>query len=127
MNDLLVYIELEPRLSSFVKACESYCVAECCGLDAFCFSPLVIAAHLSYYSGSIQEESLIEIEKDLVALELQTKDLQQNEHGFICGIEILNQLFTRESMDKLIRQLRTNLRLAPKVLDYSNKLEEETS
>jgi hypothetical protein len=38
-------IELPERLQYLVKYCEKACVAECCGIDAFDFSPLHIASY----------------------------------------------------------------------------------
>lgn len=57
---MLPEITLPDRLGSLVRYCEKNCVAECCGIDAFDFSPLHIASFLSAYTGRISDSDLIE-------------------------------------------------------------------
>lgn len=55
-------IDLPDRLNYLVRYCEKNCVADCCGIDAFDFSPLHVASYLSAYSGEISEAIIQEWE-----------------------------------------------------------------
>jgi hypothetical protein len=117
--------KLGASLNALVKACEKLCVAECCGIDAFDFSPLHMASHLSAHTGAISEADLEAIEKEIDALAASANQRLPDENGHVGSIEGTNQYFTKEDLEKLIHQLRANLRLAPKVLEYSDRLQED--
>ena len=44
-------MKLEPPLANLVARCQTMCVAECCGVDAYDFSPVHIASYITMYRG----------------------------------------------------------------------------
>lgn len=52
---------LPPQIYMLVKACETVCVAECCGLAAFDFSPIYMASCLLHAYGQITDPTVQEI------------------------------------------------------------------
>jgi hypothetical protein len=115
-------ITLPDRLQYLVKYCEKICLAECCGIDAFDFSPLHVASYLSAYSGQITQADLATWESELRKLEELAANLIPNEDGFICSVEGMNQYFSRTEFDAFIAKLRHSIEVAPKVVDFSNQL-----
>jgi hypothetical protein len=123
MTKRLTKLKLSGNLESLVKACEKMCIAECCGIDAFDFSPLHIASHMSAYTGEISETDIKEIEDEIDRLISAASDFIPDENGFICSISEMNQLFRKDDIDKFARQLKDNIRLAPKVIEYADKIQ----
>lgn len=113
-----------PFLSGLIAACETFCEHECCGIDAFDFSPLHAGAYLCRHSGSIEREDVQRLLNDLDALHTVSDELAPGEHGFICSLAGTNQYFTRESLQELMRRIRWTLGCAPKLLAVNKELEE---
>ena len=120
-------IDLPSRLNYLVQYCEKSCVADCCGIDAFDFSPLHIASFLSAYSGDISETDIKELELELKKAEELTTDLLPSDEGFICSIKGTNQNFSRDAFDSLIAELLHNIRVSPEVLRLSNQIRKSHS
>jgi len=118
---------LEPgkNLARLFQGCETFCDRDCCGLDAFDFSPLRVAAHLSHYSGAIAERDVRTLIEELDALQHAGSRCVPNEQDFICSISGTNQLFTAQSLSELLARLRWALGAAPAVLACSDKLEND--
>lgn len=120
-------LEIPERLGYLIEYCEKSCVAECCGVDAFHFSPLHIASFISGSSGAINEAELGTWNGLIDEFESNFRALQSpQEGGFACVISPMNQLFTEEAFAALIAELRTSLAAAPAVLELSNQLETPT-
>ena len=119
-------IVLPERLGYLVEYCEKSCVAGCCGLDAFDFSPIHIASYLCAYTGRISPSDVAEWEQRLLEAESLVRDLKPDANGYICSVERLNQYFRRAEFEQFIDELRRGIQLAPRLLDYSNQLEAET-
>jgi hypothetical protein len=126
-NETVPELEVPERLGYLIKYCEKSCVAECCGVDAFDFSPLHVASCISAYTGAIDEQELAawnglidEFERNLGALKTA------GGAGLICVISSMNQLFTDEAIRALIAELRTSVAASPEVLALSNRLETPT-
>ena len=122
MSAMLPTLELTASLKALFAACETYCVAGCCGIDAFDFSPLRIAAYLTLHTGSIVEDDLQKIDKGLNLLLSQAEPLEPDAEGFLCELEGTNQYFTRKTLEELILTIQRNSRLAEKVVAYSNEI-----
>lgn len=115
-------IKLGSKLYALVQACETYCVAGCCGIDAFDFSPLNIACHLSAYIGRILQNEVGEIEQEIETMLKEASLLGSDDNGFICSIEHMNQFFTVDQLKSFAEELKNNLRLSPQILDLSEKI-----
>ena len=74
-------LSLSPRLEGLVNACQKACVATCCGIDAFDFSPLYIAAYLSAFRGTIATDEVSELEREIDALMSAAAALLSDEQG----------------------------------------------
>ena len=109
-----------PRLAALLMDCETVCVAGCCGLDAFDFSPLRLAASLTKYDGW-NESQVATIRDELTALETAGQQATADENGLVGCSETLNQCFTADSLAALVAQLRTGLDEAAKLVPYSRE------
>jgi hypothetical protein len=78
------------QLTNLIAVCESCCVNECCGIDAFHVSPLLIAAHLSGFTGAIEPAYVAHIAKDLQALLAEASLLTSDEEGIVCSLAKTN-------------------------------------
>lgn len=125
MTEFIPTIQLSPDLQSLFAACETVCVAGCCGIDAFDFSPLRIAAYLTHSNTMISDTDIRQLEDELDSLLSQTESLEPDASGFICTIDGTNQLFTRETITELVRMIQRHVRLAPRVVAYSNQISQE--
>ena len=119
-------ITLPPRLEHLVKYCEKNCVADCCGIDAFDFSPLHVASYISSYTGRISESEISEWEQELDRTLQLITDLPSKGNKWICSIKSMNQYFTSETFHRFIDELRHSIRMAPQVLDLSERLRNDS-
>jgi hypothetical protein len=115
-------IDFPDRLQYLIKYCEKSCVAECCGRYAFDFSPLHIASYLSAYTGTITEHDIGEWEQQLDQLEASVAGLTPDAVGHVCSIKGMNQFFRRDDLDTLLAELRHSIRVAPQVVELSDRL-----
>ena len=123
---MLPKITLPGRLSHLVKYCEMNCVAGCCGIDAFDFSPLHVASCASAFTGRISVSDIAEWEQQLTKAEELIKALTPDQDGYVCSIAEMNQCFTRESFASFIAELRHSIQVAPKILELSAQLRQST-
>jgi Family of unknown function (DUF6331) len=126
---MAVRVALPPRLSGLVRSCETNCVAACCGIDAFDFSPLNCASFISSGSGAISAEELETWhgELDRLAQQAAGSELQNDGVGpvgdaALCWIDALCHEFTRDTFAAWIAELRHNIAMAPQVLALSEAL-----
>ena len=104
-----------------ISSCEIWCVKDCCGLDAFNFSPVHIASYLlsiDYSTSKIQElkQSLSElincyinsIENGLVYLPIISDSLNREELENLNPVQIENWSFVQKS-NRLIERRKIRL------------------
>jgi hypothetical protein len=115
-------IAFPDRLQYLINYCEKSCVAECCGRDAFDFSPLHFASFLSAYTGQITEHDIGVWEQQVDLFEESVAGLTPNAEGFVCSIKGMNQFFRRDDLDALLAELRNSIRVAPQVVELSERL-----
>lgn len=107
-----------------MAACETSCVKECCGLDAYDFSPLNLAAHLSKYHREIKQSILNKTKQDLDSLLESAKKINSEpEEEFTFEIEEMNEYFNFAKLKKLIEIIKMNIDLTPQILELSKSLE----
>jgi hypothetical protein len=111
-----------PRLASLIRACEKVCVVDCCGLDAFDFSPLHAASHLSAFTGVISDDDIAAIDSEVNQLVRCAEKCTPNSDDFVCSIAGTNQLFTMAAVREFAKDIRSAVRLAPKVLEFAERL-----
>ena len=115
-------IALPERLQRLVDYCEKNCVAGCCGIAAFDFSPLHVASRLAAYSGEITPAEIADWEAELARAEALIEPLSPNEKGYLCTIAAMNQSFTRASFKAFIGELGHSIRVPPQVLEFSERI-----
>jgi len=118
-------LEPQPRLRGLLDACQKTCVSDCCGIDAYDFSPLHVASYLSAFTGVVSGEDVQLIEQQLDALARASAGLGPDDDGFICSISGMNQYFTRDSFDAFIFRVKRGLHLAPRVIEAVRRIEQE--
>lgn len=109
-------------LAGLIRYCEKDCVAACCGISAFVFSPLHVASYLCSYTGQITAADLAVWEAEIAKFERETAALPPTTEGYVCVIESMNQYFTREDLAALVAELRHSLAAAPELLALSDEL-----
>jgi hypothetical protein len=111
-----------PQLANLIAACETCCVHDCCGIDAFHFSPLHVAAHLSRF-GAIEPHSVREIVEQLQALLEEASLLAPDETGDVCSLARTNSHFSMAELREFAATITLAMHSAPAVLALSDKLE----
>ena len=114
--------KLPEMLAGLVDYCEKTCLAACCGIDAFDFSPLHVASYISAFKGQIGENDVAEWEALLAEVESAIQTLEPNEDGLICYIANVGQYLRRAHIEVLIAEIRHSIRAAPEMLKRSNEL-----
>ncbi len=114
--------EFPPMLASLVRDCEKACVSGCCGISAYDFSPLYVAASISTYTGHVSESDIARLEEDLVAVENAARGMEENEDGFVCCNEAMNHYFTRKELLEMVTKIRHTIAAAPAMLERSAEL-----
>ena len=90
--------EVPEQLGYLINSCEKNCVAECCGLDAFDFSPLHIASYVTAHTGDISEKELASWNQVIDEFEANFESLSLGEvEGLVCVITSMNQFFTEKA------------------------------
>jgi Family of unknown function (DUF6331) len=110
-------MKLDPPLSSLVNRCQAICVAECCGIDAYDFSPIHIASYLLMHRGAPDPTEVSQIRTQL--------DLLKQKHG-IHGTSTrgatftdMNQGFTPAQIDSFVDEISHNLDVALRLIEDS--------
>jgi len=114
-------LHLSPRLQALLIACQKACVAECCGVEAFDFSPLHVASFLSAFTGRVNADETATLQRELDVLAEQAS----HENGLLCSISGLNQLFTLEELHGLVRELKRSIAASPQMVELSDRLRED--
>src|SRR4051794_11984029 len=103
-------MKLEPPLSNLAARCQTICVAECCGIGAYDFSPIQIASYLTMYRGTPDASEVRVLRGQIDALRANYGSTGTGEQGVT--FEELNQSFTSDQIDCFTGQLMANLDVA---------------
>ena len=90
-----IHLELNKE---FWQDLETFCVAECCGIDAFDFSKEVIQETISYYD---KEEIIINL--DILIEEIQSSKFKD------ASCSIFNAYLKKETFLKIIKEIKQNI------------------
>ncbi len=97
-------------LLNLIKACETICVAGCCGLSAFDFSPIHMASYLIRGSGEVCDVDVTEIR---AALEVWRKTYgSASGTGYTSDENELNAIMGPDDVDELCNRLESCLQRA---------------
>lgn len=99
----MIDIVLPPFLAALCKSCETVCVRECCGIEAFSFSPFNIIYHLTKLQRRSLDSEIADIRLELadLATRLRTSDL--NTENLV--LADLNAILTIEQVFALIDEI----------------------
>lgn len=100
-------LELAQPLLGLIEACETLCEVECCGIDAFDFSPIHMASHLIRYYGHPRPENIDEITSQLLEMDAVADLARASGRAII--IDQLNQYFTGQALADLSTSLKNGL------------------
>ena len=115
-------IEFAPELDSLVMACETICVAECCGIDAFDFSPLHVASAAVRHTGDIDDSKIRGHLLDLGEWLAIVRDTPPDDQGIRCYMPRMNHGFTAESAESFAKEMSSAIACAKDVLDHARSL-----
>ncbi len=108
-------MKLEPPISNLIARCQTICVAQCCGIDAYDFSPIQIASYLTMWRGDIDEAEIKKIQTQLDVLKGNYAT-----RGISLTIEEMNQTFKPKALSEFVDEIRYNLDLALELISVSN-------
>ncbi len=113
-------MKLEDPLLNLVARCQTICVAECCGIGAYDFSPVHIASYLLLWQGKIDQANLTKLMGQLVALKANYGSSGASSQGVT--LDDINQNFTGAEIDKMVDEITANLKIALKLCDESERM-----
>ena len=92
------------------------CVAECCGVSAYGFSPIHVAGFPLLYRGAPDPGETAKIREQLVTLKVN----YGSEGRSACGVtlEQMNQGFSGEEIDQLVDTISRNLDIALELIEH---------
>jgi hypothetical protein len=93
------------------------CVAECCGVDAYDFSPVQIASYVAMYRGTPNGSELRTLRDQIAALRANYGVAGTSGRG--ATIEEMNQRFSAEQVECLASELLANLDVALNLMEIS--------
>ena len=103
-------MKIEPPLSNLITRCQTICVAECCGVDAYDFSPVQIASYLTMWRGAPDPEEIARLQEQVAMLRANYGIGGKSDSGIT--IDEMNQSFTAEEIDALTAEIVANLEVA---------------
>ena len=112
-------MKLEDPLLNLVSRCQTMCVAECCGIDAYDFSPVHIASYLLMWQGKVDQSSLAKLRGQLGALKANYGSSGASAQGVT--LDEMNHSFTGPQIDRLVDEIKANLDLALRICEDSEK------
>jgi hypothetical protein len=110
-------MKLEPPISNLVNRCQTICVSECCGIDAYDFSPIHIASYLLMWEGRPNSTEITRIRNQLEALKANYGTSGAIAPGVT--FEDLNQIFSANEIDSLVDEILANLDVALQLIAES--------
>ena len=110
-------MKLEAPLLNLVSRCQAICIPECCGIDAYDFSPIHIASYLIMYRGKIDNKEISDLRNQLETLKANYGSSGASDKGVT--IDEMNQGFSGEEVDSLVDEILTNLNIAIKLAEKS--------
>jgi hypothetical protein len=113
-------MKLEPPLSNLIARCQTICVAECCGIDAYDFSPIQIASYLTMYRGKPDAPEVRTLLGQIDALRANYGLAGASGGGVT--LEEMNQGFTAEQVEVMANELLANLDAALSLIEKSEEL-----
>lgn len=120
---MLPNIELGDELGYLVKNCQTQCTPECCGINAFVFSPMNIAIH--FYRGGytgIVSYALGQINNQLRHLETRISRFKPNANSYVCRISDMDVELKFEDVDKMINEIKANMKVAQEILVFAENI-----
>jgi hypothetical protein len=93
-----------------LKACETICVAGCCGLGAFDFSPIHIASYLIRHSGEVRDTDVREIRAAIT--EWRQACGTPSGKGYISDAGEMNAILSPQDVDELCSLFERNIEAA---------------
>ncbi|WP_434155707.1 DUF6331 family protein [Pseudomonas sp. JZ134] len=112
-------MRLEDPLLNMVSKCQTLCVAECCGADAFDFSPIHIASYLIMWEGKPNPNSVAKLRSQLEFLKASYGSSTSSASGVT--IHDMNQEFASAEIDALVDEITANLELALRLCTETEK------
>ncbi len=117
-------LKIPERLQYLIKFCEKGCVADCCGICAFDFTPVHVASFLSTYTGIIRDPDINEWNAEIAKFESNFNALRTHGDGLVCVVPSMNQRFTAEAVRALLTELRSCVASSKQVFELSERLSE---
>ena len=112
-----VKMKLQDPLLNLVSRCQTVCVAECCGIDAYDFSPVHIASYLIMWEGKPSKLNLVKLRTQLEALKSNYGSKGASSNGIT--IDDMNQGFSGIEIDNLVDEITENLEIALKICEHA--------
>ena len=109
---------LSEPLRRLINECEKLCVKECCGIEAFDFSPVHIASWIDQVKDRPTSQTISEIESGLDDFRIE-HGLGGIHEGYESPEEEMNQNFSAEQVKNLANEIQANLTAGVELLEQS--------
>ncbi|MEP2890937.1 DUF6331 family protein [Tateyamaria sp.] len=103
-------MKLEYPLLGMIQNCATLCEPDCCGIDAYDFSPFHIASFLLRYTGCIDQVELEDIRNQLAVMEVNYGTAGAIQEG--CTLIEMNWICSGHDISNLIRNIESALNRA---------------
>ena len=113
-------MKLDPPLANLLARCQTICVAECYGVDAYDFSPIQIASYLTMHRGKPDIAEMRTLRGQIGALRANYG--LGGASGLGVTLEEMNQGFTAEQIEELTNELLANLDVALSLIERGEEL-----
>jgi len=110
------------RIAGLFHACEKACLKECCGINAFDFSPLFVASHIAAFSGDVFASEISDWHAELDRFEAEASAFRPNDLGLVCAIDELADAFCARGIRDLAAQLKHCVSASPQICKISREL-----
>lgn len=107
-------MNLEHPLASLINHCQTICVSECCGIDAYDFSPIHVASFLILWRGDIDPTELSKLREQIHSL--RDNFGQNGCLGSGVSIKKMNHSMTGAEVDAFASQLLAAIESALEII-----------
>jgi hypothetical protein len=114
-------MRLEHPLSNLFSRCMTFCVAECCGIDAYDIHPIHVASYLLMFRGEPDPHEVEQLREQLTQLQIN----YGSAGAIACGVTLqdLNQVFSGQELDDLVDKVRVALDQALVLIEQTSSSE----
>lgn len=99
----MIDIQLSPSIAALIKSCETVCAKECCGHNAFSFSPFNLIYYLTKYGQPIVDGDIERLQVELADFVTTLRNSDEFLEHF--AVQEINAILTTDQMVAVINEI----------------------